>query len=50
MVKKGESGEGPFEKLDKKLGPNGVGMRGRKPFEAKKALAAGGPNEGNIDW
>ena len=49
MVKKGESGEGPFEKLDRRLGPNGVGMRGRKPFEAKKALAAGGPN-GSIDW
>jgi nitrite reductase (NAD(P)H) len=31
------------------LGPNGVGMRGRKPFEAKEALAAGGPNW-TIDW
>jgi nitrite reductase (NAD(P)H) len=50
MVKKGESGEGPFEKLDRRLGPNGVGMRGRKPFEAKKALAAGGPNASTIDW
>ena len=47
MVKKGESGEGPFEKLDRKLGANGVGMRGRKPFEAKKTLAVGGPT---IDW
>ncbi|PMD55766.1 nitrite reductase-like protein [Hyaloscypha bicolor E] len=50
MVKKGESGEGPFEKLDRRLGPNGVGMRGRKPFEAKKAVAAGGPNGTTIDW
>jgi len=48
MVKKGESGEGPFEKLDKKLGPNSVGMRGRKPFEAKKEITVGG--EGSIDW
>jgi nitrite reductase (NAD(P)H) len=50
MVKKGESGEGPFEKLDKKLGANGVGMRGRKPFAAKHELAVGGPGAKNIDW
>jgi len=50
MVKKGESGEGPFEKLDKRLGPNGVGMKGRKPFEAKQELKVGGEREGGIDW
>jgi nitrite reductase (NAD(P)H) len=50
IVKKGESGESPFAKLDKRLGPNGVGMKGRKPLEAKKALTAGGPGETNIDW
>jgi nitrite reductase (NAD(P)H) len=52
MVKKGESGEGPFEKLDRRIGKNGIGMKGRKPFEAKKELvgAIGGPGEGNIDW
>merc|ERR1711939_440496 len=52
MVKKGESGEGPFEKLDRRIGKNGVGMKGRKPFEAKREmLAAGGPEKnGDIDW
>ncbi|KAE8440673.1 hypothetical protein EG329_006825 [Mollisiaceae sp. DMI_Dod_QoI] len=51
MVKKGESGEGPFEKLDRRIGKNGVGMKGRKPFEAKKELVgAVGGGEGNIDW
>merc|ERR1711939_41796 len=52
MVKKGESGEGPFEKLDRRIGKNGVGMKGRKPFEAKRdMLAAGGPEKnGDIDW
>jgi nitrite reductase (NAD(P)H) len=50
MVKKGESGEGPFEKLDRRLGPNGVGMKGRKPFEANKELKVGGEREGGIDW
>lgn len=54
MVRKGESGEGPFEKLDRRIGRNGVGMKGRKPFEAKREmLAAGGGQggkEGDIDW
>ncbi|TVY85036.1 Nitrite reductase [NAD(P)H] [Lachnellula suecica] len=50
MVKKGESGASPFEKLDRRIGANGTKMKGRKPFEAKKALAAGGPGEGGIDW
>lgn len=52
MVKKGESGEGPFEKLDRRIGKNGVGMKGRKPFEAKKEmLAVGGADKnGDIDW
>ena len=47
MVKKGESGEDPFSKLDKRLGANGVGMKGRKPDAAKRELVAGGPS---IDW
>ncbi|KAL3427955.1 Nitrite reductase [Phlyctema vagabunda] len=52
MVKKGESGPNPFEKLDKRIGPNGTRMKGRKPFEAKKELlaAGGGGHEGGIDW
>jgi len=50
MVKKGESGEAPFAELDKRIGVNGVGMKGRKPFEAKKQmLRAGGPEAG-LDW
>jgi nitrite reductase (NAD(P)H) len=51
MVKKGESGEEPFAKLDRRLGPDGVGRRSRKPFEArqKEMGAAGGPGV-NIDW
>jgi nitrite reductase (NAD(P)H) len=36
--------------LDRRLGPNGVGMKGRKPFEAKKELKVGGEREGGIDW
>jgi len=48
MVKKGESGEGPFEKLDRKLGPNGIGRRGRKPEELKKEVKVGGAD--GIDW
>ena len=31
MVKKGEAGEDGFVKLDRRLGPDGVGRRGRKP-------------------
>lgn len=51
MVKKGESGEGPFEKLDKRLGADGVGRKGRKPVVAStKAIKVGGGGEGNIDW
>lgn len=50
MIKKGESGEAPFAELDKRIGVNGVGMKGRKPFEAKKQmLRAGGPEAG-LDW
>jgi nitrite reductase (NAD(P)H) len=54
MVKKGESGESPFAKLDRKIGPNGVGMKGRKPCEvnqleaASKTVKASGGR--NIDW
>lgn len=48
LVKKGESGEDPFAKLDRRLGPNGIGMKGRKPFEARKELVVGGG--GGIDW
>jgi nitrite reductase (NAD(P)H) len=47
IVKKGESGEHPFAKLDRRLGANGVGMKGRKP-ETKKQVTVGG--EGAIDW
>lgn len=56
MVKKGESGESPFAKLDKRIGPNGVGMKGRKPFEgthlggAAKTVQVGGGGGKNIDW
>ncbi|RDL42051.1 putative nitrite reductase [Venustampulla echinocandica] len=51
MVKKGESGVGAFEKLDKKIGRNGMRVKGRKPFEATRLLeTVGGPGEGNIDW
>lgn len=58
MVKKGESGESPFAKLDKRIGANGVGMRGRKPFDGthfdegkSKAIRVGGVGEeNNIDW
>jgi len=50
MVRQGEAGKGQFEELDKKIGKNGVRMKGRKPEAAKMALAAGGPAEGNIDW
>ncbi|RDW71782.1 nitrite reductase-like protein [Coleophoma crateriformis] len=49
MVKKGESGASPFEKLDKRIGLNGTRMKGRKPMEAKRTLVAAG-NEGGIDW
>lgn len=53
MVKKGESGEHPFEKLDRRLGADGVGRRGRKPHmelgaTSQKAVAAGGGID--IDW
>jgi nitrite reductase (NAD(P)H) len=51
-VKKGESGEDPFVKLDKKL----KGLKGRKPFNeshmtngATKPVAVGGES-GGIDW
>ena len=53
MVKKGESGASPFEKLDKKLGPDGSARKGRKvkPMEKKAGVAvATGDGEGNIDW
>ncbi|PQE12575.1 nitrite reductase protein [Rutstroemia sp. NJR-2017a BBW] len=48
-VRKGESGEGPFEKLDRRLGVDGTKMRGRKPGEARRELKVGGGGE-NIDW
>lgn len=56
MVKKGESGASPFEKLDRRIGKDGVGMRGRKPFgdshfggeAAKPQVKVGGGK--NIDW
>lgn len=58
MVKRGDAGENPFAKLDAKIGRNGVGMRGRKPWEGSHldgkniplAAVAGGPSSGNIDW
>jgi len=53
MVKKAESGEGPFAKLDRRLGPDCVGRRSKKPFggekRQKEMAAAGGPAV-NIDW
>ena len=53
MVKKGESGEGPFVKLDRRLGPDGVGRRGRKPkmldVEMKTAVQPVGGGM-SIDW
>lgn len=54
MVKKGESGEPPFQKLDARLGgkPNGVGMKGRKPWDGSHlegtAIKVGGGDD--IDW
>ncbi|CAG8953257.1 hypothetical protein HYFRA_00003461 [Hymenoscyphus fraxineus] len=52
MVRKGESGASPFEKLDRKIGVNGMKMKGRKPFEARRqlngAVSAGGGVD--IDW
>jgi nitrite reductase (NAD(P)H) len=56
MVKKGESGEDPFAKLDRKLGgkPNGLGMKGRKPWDEThldgKKIAVGGGDNNSIDW
>lgn len=52
MVKKGESGASPFEKLDKRIGVNGTKMKGRKPMEAKRELVAAGGQNGQrgIDW
>ena len=51
-VKKGESGEDPYAKLDKKL----KGLKGRKPFNeshltngAARPVPVGGEN-GGIDW
>lgn len=48
MVRKEDSGEAPLAKMDRRLGANGVGMKGRRPFEAKREMVAGGP--GGIDW
>jgi nitrite reductase (NAD(P)H) len=54
MVKKGEAGIEPFKKLDERLGgkANGVGMRGRKPWDGShldgKAVKVGGGD--GIDW
>lgn len=55
MVKKGESGASPFEKLDRRLGPDGSARKGRKvnPMEKKAGIAVaatGGGGEENIDW
>ncbi|KAI9734114.1 MAG: hypothetical protein M1818_006683 [Claussenomyces sp. TS43310] len=59
MVRKREAGESPFAQLDKRLGSNGVGMKGRKPWDGSHldgktipaAAVAGGPSQGgNIDW
>ncbi|KAG9248800.1 nitrite reductase-like protein [Calycina marina] len=47
MVRKGESGDNPFAKLDRRIGANGVGMKGRKPEAAKQQLMA---REPSIDW
>jgi nitrite reductase (NAD(P)H) len=54
MVRKGEAGVEPFKKLDERLGgkANGVGMRGRKPWDGShldgKAVRVGGGD--GIDW
>ena len=55
-VKKGESGEAPFKRLDEKL----KGMKGRKPFEASHFVNGAGEGRaareitvggnGGIDW
>jgi nitrite reductase (NAD(P)H) len=60
MVKKGESGDDPFKKLDDKFGgkPNMLGMKGRKPWTGTHMDAAhqqtvkvgGGLGGGSIDW
>ncbi|KAH8817092.1 nitrite reductase-like protein [Xylogone sp. PMI_703] len=51
MVRKGESGPEPFEKLDKKMAINRLKMKGRKPFEARaEAVSVGGNGQINIDW
>ncbi|TAQ90553.1 hypothetical protein B7494_g1107 [Chlorociboria aeruginascens] len=54
MVKKGDSGVGPFEKLDKKLGVDAVKRRGRKVGKEsngeKKVVAVGSEKEPGIDW
>ena len=55
MVKKGESGAHPFEKLDRRLGADGVGRRGRKPKpmelnEKQSVAVSAGGNGINIDW
>jgi len=50
MVKKGESGVSPFEKLDKKLGPDGSARKSRKPLEKKAGIAVAATGEGGLDW
>jgi nitrite reductase (NAD(P)H) len=50
MVRGGES-DRPFEQLDRRIGPNGVGMKGRKPWNGTHfggTVKVGGEN--NIDW
>jgi nitrite reductase (NAD(P)H) len=52
MVKKGDSGEEPFAKLDRKLGgkPNSLGMKGRKPWDGTHLEVTVGGRGGGIDW
>ena len=54
MVKKGDSGVNPFERLDKRLGVDGSARKGRKvdPMEKKlgSVVVATGVREENIDW
>ncbi|KAG9238632.1 putative nitrite reductase [Amylocarpus encephaloides] len=53
MVKKGESGEGPFEKLDRRIGVDGVRRKGRRPIDARRlsgAVKVGGGEGIDIDW
>jgi nitrite reductase (NAD(P)H) len=51
MVKAGEAGDSPFEKLDRKIAWKGIRKRARRPDEIRNAVVkvGGGGGEG-IDW